>query len=593
LNQEILHLALPHDGARTYGSLVFRGSESTNGIWAIEAEPAVRAFARRVFPGCSASGDILTFTTGRRQVENLLWLMLRYPLEMDEHTISMLHRTREGAIDLAMGRTQRVERRANPGSMFDGELKPFQETGVGFMLDNPKSVLGDDMGLGKTVQAIAAMTKVNRWPAVVVVPNSVTRQWPKMIEKFTKPGIGQEPYLITGTKPKGAMPQAPIYIIGYHLLRFWIDRLIELDPQVIVFDECQELRRGESQKYGAASRLSDGCEYVWGLSGTPIYNYGDEIWWVMHAIESHCLGSLASFTREWCAGTGSRMVTKPDVLGDYMKTEGLLIRRVKSDVQSQLPPKRQVVHRIEHDGKKFGEMIQNAVSIANRYDSIQDRFERGRAIREMETETRKATGVSKAPYVADFVLSLLDAGERPVVYAHHHDVHDEILDKIKKRDNQSSSDKYSPVAISGRQSAKQKEDAIRAFAEGESKCAVVALRTAAGIDGLQGSGTVVVFAELDWSPAIHSQCEDRLHRIGMDEGSESLLCYYLASEVGTDDTMLTTLGLKVGQFVGLMGDKEKTIEDQEQAMVQAEKHMESVIDRLRAQKKPRRRKAAV
>lgn len=103
----------------------------------------------------------------------------------------------------------------------------------------------------------------------------------------------------------------------------------------------------------------------------------------------------------------------------------------------------------------------------------------------------------------------------------------------------------------------------------------------AGIDGLQGSGTVVVFAELDWSPAVHAQCEDRLHRIGMDESMESLLAYYLVCDAGSDDTILTTLGLKVGQFVGIMGDDGETAEQKKDAIAQAEKHMASIVQRLK------------
>ena len=61
----------------------------------------------------------------------------------------------------------------------------------------------------------------------------------------------------------------------------------------------------------------------------------------------------------------------------------------------------------------------------------------------------------------------------------------------------------------------------------------------------------MVFGELDWSPAVHSQAEDRAHRIGQQD---SLLCYYLVSPRGSDRDMQDALGLKVSQFVSLMGD---------------------------------------
>ena len=63
--------------------------------------------------------------------------------------------------------------------------------------------------------------------------------------------------------------------------------------------------------------------------------------------------------------------------------------------------------------------------------------------------------------------------------------------------------------------------------------------------------TCVVFGELDWSPAVHSQAEDRAHRIGQ---KDSLLCYYMVSPRGSDQDMQEALGLKVSQFLSLMGD---------------------------------------
>src|SRR5690606_11624431 len=128
---------------------------------------------------------------------------------------------------------------------------------------------------------------------------------------------------------------------------------------------------------------------------------------------------------------------------------------------------------------------------------------------------------------------------------------------------------------------REKEEAVRAFAEGRTNLVQLSLRSTAGIDGLQGRGTVVVFAELDWSPAIHSQCEDRLHRMGVDQGLESILCYYLVSDTGMDEVMQEALGLKIGQFVGIMGDKEPSPEDEILARQAAERHLGRVIEALK------------
>ena len=58
---------------------------------------------------------------------------------------------------------------------------------------------------------------------------------------------------------------------------------------------------------------------VAGLSGTLIYNYGGEIWNVVNIIDYHFLGDWESFSREWCAGYGNRIVLKPQLLGDHLR----------------------------------------------------------------------------------------------------------------------------------------------------------------------------------------------------------------------------------------------------------------------------------
>ena len=61
---------------------------------------------------------------------------------------------------------------------------------------------------------------------------------------------------------------------------------------------------------------------VIGLSGTPIYNRGAEIWNVINILDFHFLGNYESFTREWCYGYGNQIVQKPELLGDYLRARG-------------------------------------------------------------------------------------------------------------------------------------------------------------------------------------------------------------------------------------------------------------------------------
>jgi SNF2 family DNA or RNA helicase len=450
-----------------------------------------------------------------------------------------------------------------------GTLHPFQAEGVPFLVANQRALLADDMGLGKTVQALAALGEVGTWPAVIVAPPNVLFQWERMIGAFLDGG--PRVHRVRGLTAYD-LPEAEIYLIHYGLLRGWGEVLRATGLKTVIFAEVQELRHTGTQKYSEASLLAGEARNCWGLSGTPIYNYGGEIWAVMNILEYHCLGDFDSFTREWGTGYQSLTVAKPEVLGDYLRREGLMLRRRKSEVMDQLPPKRRSVIPIDHDQNEYVKLAGRAIEQARSYSSITDWHEKGLVKRQIEGAARQATGVAKAQWASQFIGSLILAGERPLIFAHHHAVHD-ILHRWLNSVSQVS-------IATGKQTQDQKDAAIRAFAEGHVKGIQLGLRTTAGLDGLQGMGTCVVFCELDWSPAVHAQCEDRLQRMGVDCARESIMCYYLVAATGSDETMQGALGLKIGQFVGIMGDKGEGAEDKALAAAATERHLGTLIERL-------------
>ena len=80
--------------------------------------------------------------------------------------------------------------------------------------------------------------------------------------------------------------------------------------------------------------------------------------------------------------------------------------------------------------------------------------------------------------------------------------------------------------------------------------------------------------------AVHSQAEDRAHRMGQ---KDSILCYYLVAPQGSDRDMQDALGLKVSQFVQLMGDKAPDMDDVQQAQRAAKRHIERMLERYKSE----------
>ncbi len=555
-----------HPGRHTYGTLSYNRRSK---CWTIKGEPCVTELAKRLFPGCDGRGrGVARFTAHRRIIGDLNWLMLRYPLEIRESDRKRWEESLDEAREYAFRREQALsapETAQPPEGSFSGTLLPFQQEGLGFMLASRRCLLADEMGLGKTVQALSFLATTAAYPAILVVPPHLIRNWQREIERFLNPDGRLRVHVIKGLTPQ-PLPEADIYLIHYLLLRGWKDVLPEAGFKTAIFDEIQELRRNGTGKYSAASLLSESCENVIGLSGTPIYNQGGEIWNVVNILDFHFLGDWESFSREWCYGYNRAMVAKPELLGEHLRREGLMLRRLKSDVLGELAPKRRLVQEIDWDDQVYRELMKPVADQLKILRATDDPSKRAIIEDAICQQQRQATGVAKAPFVAAFVRALLDGGEKVLLMAHHHAVMDIYRKELKT---------YHPGFITGRETDAQKDAASAAFMSGKTDLLCISLRSASGLN-LQRA-TCVVFGELDWSPAVHSQAEDRAHRIGQ---KDSLLCYYLVSPRGSDRDMQDALGLKVSQFVSLMGDAQPDGDEAFLRQSEARDRIRRLVERL-------------
>lgn len=547
-----------------YGTLSYNRRSK---CWTIKGEPCVTEMAARLFPGSERRRGEARFTANRRIIGDVNWLMMRYPLEIAPRDRELwknaLAQAREHVL-LRMNAEKLPRRSTPPEGTFEGELREFQKEGLSFLLANPRTLLADEMGLGKTVQALACLAAAKEFPALIVVPPHLLRNWQTEITRFLRlEGKPARVCVLTGLKPYQP-PEADVYIIHYLLLRGWKQALPQMGFKAVVFDEIQELRHGGTEKYSAASLLAAECERVIGLSGTPIYNKGSEIWNVVNILDYHCLGDWESFTRAWCDGYGNHLVRNPALLGEHLRREGLILRRTKEEVLAELPPKRRLVQEIDSDDKVYRELMRPVMDQLGSLLALHPEA-RERALLEEQVGRgeRQATGVAKAPFVAAFVRALEDSGEKVLLFAHHHAVMD-----IYRRELAA----YRPVFITGRESTTQKEEAVARFMEGKTNLCVISLRAASGLNLQRAS--CVVFGELDWSPAVHSQAEDRAHRMGQ---KDSILCYYLVAPQGSDRDMQDALGLKVSQFVALMGDQTPELSSVQDAQKAAKAHIEAML----------------
>lgn len=542
----------------TFGSVAIH----QNWGWAIHCEPHVRAKLKRVFPRVrQEAAEYIVLSATPENSRELLWFLQRYPMELSEQHQAKLTELADQHVDMEQRLSDLLAGRAAVPP-FDLAKPPreYQRLGAQAMHIRGGLLLADDLGLGKTITGICPMAISGNLPAVVVYPAALPNHWPEKLAEFA-PQLrvhhirkGQ-PYPLTRQprqRTRDLWDTLPdVILVSYHKLRGWADVLGEL-VQYAVFEECQQLRSPGSEIYRACSHLARKARLRMGLTATPIYNYGSEFYWVVNPLIPDCLGSHDEFIREWCiAAPGEKAMLKDsEMFGAYLRREGIMLRRKRKEVGRELPALTKIPHEIESDSSVLANLSGDAVALANVIlaHNEQYRGQKMRAAGEFDQLVRQATGVAKAPYVAEFVRLLVESGQQVMLFGWHREVYGIWQERLAD---------FNPVMYTGSESPNQKQAAKDAFTRGDSRVMLISLRAGAGIDGLQHACSTVVFGELDWSPGVHEQCIGRVHRDGQ---AEPVMAYFLISDEGSDPIVSDVLGVKREQIEGVRNPGEGLIE---------------------------------
>lgn len=573
---------------KTYGKIIFHEPDDRGlfptGLWEVHAQPDVLMRLKRLFPRANKHRKgFITIEHTLEVARDVEWVLHRWPMEVSDEDRGRLeawtaaHVERQDLVEAML----RGERPALPGGLEPArEPRAYQAIAADLALATGRLLLVDELGLGKTMSGLLCLRNSDLLPALVVCPTHLPAHWMRELAK-TFPTL--RAHVVRTGKPydpaqrremRGHDPD--VLIINYHKLRGWADHLHGL-VKTVIFDEVQELRRADSDKYKAAGRVADGAHMRMGLTATPIYNYAGEIHNVMSVMAPDALGSREEFAREWAGGSywSDRLsVENPKALGAHLRSEGLMLRRTRKEVGRELPELITVPHNVDADERELERILEEegVAGLAEIVLHSADRKEVFTASGDIDWKMRRATGVAKAPYVAGFVEMLLESQTKVVLFGWHRDVYDIWMDKLAD---------HHPVMFTGSESPSQKEMARARFIGGreledarrqrgrlfretpleaweathESRVLIMSLRAGSGLDGLQEVCSVGVFGELDWSPGVHAQCQGRYHRDGQEEPSVS---YFLTSDIGSDPVVADVLNLKTQQS--------KPITDPDQAL---------------------------
>ena len=501
-------------------------------------------------------------------IKQLKLLMDRYPLEILSKTVWQRKIVKTYAPKPTLPPIKHKLKRAKPGDQFRGKLMNFQKEGLDFLLKSSgNALLADEMGLGKTVQTLSYVsTEKQTFPVLIVAPLVTLNNWEREVEKFLKKKsrngriVESESPTVTLIRTGKAkeLPKTDIYIINYELLLKRSDDLEQVGIRTIVCDEVHNLRSKTTQKYKAVKKLAalSTVQYRIGLSGTPIYNRGSEIWPIIDILKPGLLGSFKEFCEYFCyvndKGKAIVLENKRASLRNELQKH-VMLRRKKSDVLKELKDKVRYKEVIASDTDYYLEELDKIwKKLEEEQKDAQTEFSKSASYHRAIQSERQIAGVATLPHVINYVKNIMEIEESVVVFCHHKLIHKLLHESLQE---------FSPVSIIGGQSDATRQDQIDKFQKGESKLMIAGIR--AGNVGINlTKAKYVIFAELDWSPAIHRQAEDRLHRIGQQN---TVFAYYLIGNGTLDDHVASILVDKSYEIDAIMDETVDTYENKDKA----------------------------
>ena len=566
----------------------------TNYTVMLDLDAETEYLARRNFPEAQGreqknGAKILEIDGGPDSIRLLRMMMAEFPLAIKDP----LNRWKEmtTAVDSRLEHEEtilRLGRAEPPRAHFEGELRPFQQEGLDYMTRmEGRCLLADEMGLGKTVQALAFLAAhwQTAFPCVVVSPLVTLVNWKREIDKFlcgAAPRRSEQTALgvpFGGSLDdnldavsvqivrhrKGAFKPADVYLINYDLASDRSKELASARPATVIFDECQNLRNRFTQKYKGCLEIAKSARYRIGLSGTPLYNRGTEILPIGEMLRPGSLPQHGMFVKTYCSYDVAQTRTEARPALSDMLRRRLMLRRRKADVLDDLPDKTLIREEIEIDDTVYDSIVRElsertqaarerlrasaALGDGRRDDDKAGVLELNSAMAALRQGERQAAGMAKAPYAAKYVRTLLEDNpdDKFVIFCHHLAVHKALYDSLRD---------FGAVQVIGGQSASARQEAIDNFqGRGYNRVAVCGLR-AGGLGISLTAASYVIFAELDWSPAVHRQAEDRLHRIGQ---KNAVFVHYLVGRETFDEKIVEKLLDKSTEINSVLSDKGEAV----------------------------------
>jgi SWI/SNF-related matrix-associated actin-dependent regulator of chromatin subfamily A-like protein 1 len=418
-----------------------------------------------------------------------------------------------------------------------------QEEARDFLVDRKKAILADEMGSGKTFSSILGANEVEG-KKLVVCPSGLKFNWEKEISYTTDIRID----IIEDSKTWIKPVENGWTVISYDLLKEHIEEVINEGYVVAIFDEahyCRAVtRKGLPKSFRARTLLqvSESVEYLFLLTGTPVVNGNKDLFILLKAIGHHLSHSWRQFAMRYC---GAKIIGKGWTFDGNNNEEELfsllqyrMLRRLKEEF-ADLPEKHREFISVSIDLTEYKEKVDEYMEGKNLTHKTGKQLVLLNAMRSIIAK-------EKCNHTIKLAEELIDNGESVVIFTNFEFVVNKVINYFGDE----------AVKITGKDTAKQRQERVNKFQRGEKKVIVCNL-IAGGVGITLTKSTKLIFNDLSWLFAEHSQAEDRIHRISQTE--ECHIYYMYCKDARIDKVMIEKLERRMNSAGRTLDNKNESL----------------------------------
>ncbi|KII93122.1 hypothetical protein PLICRDRAFT_130653 [Plicaturopsis crispa FD-325 SS-3] len=477
----------------------------------------------------------------------------------------------------------------SPG-FINGEMRSYQLQGLNWMVslhhNGLNGILADEMGLGKTLQTISFLAYLKHHkgitgPHLVVVPKSTLQNWQREFEHWT-PDVSV--VILTGTKEERAgiiaerlIPQDfEVCITSYEICLIEQSALKKFSFEYIVIDEAHRIKNVDSILSNIVRAFISRGRLL--ITGTPLQNSLKELFALLNFICPEIFvkyEDLDSFLHKDATGTDEEEERSKKVVEALHKIlRPFLLRRVKSDVEKSLLPKKEIniyVGLTAMQRKWYRSVLEKDIDAVN---GLTGKKEGKTRLMNMVMQLRKVAchpylfdGAEPGPpYTTDehiiensgkmvildkLLKSMKEKGSRVLIFSQMSRILDILEDYCLFR-------QYKYCRIDGGTAHDDRIVAIDEYNKPDSDKFIFLLTTRAGGLGINlTTADIVVLYDSDWNPQADLQAMDRAHRIGQ---TKQVYVFRFITEESVEERMLERAAqkLRLDQLVIQQGRQQQS-----------------------------------